>query len=198
MNFFRWTLCFVCVGVLFVSCKSDSKKEGDQIEANVPAKEEVVAVKQDLNDKNLLVKTMSTPEAKVFTSALVTTGLTDLLNADGPYTIFAPSSEAFDGVNKTKLNFYLNPENKEAFTQLVRNHIVGVDMSSADLLQAVRKNKNYELETLGGAVLKVSVKDGNLFLTDAQGNEASLGKTDILASNGKLHIIGNVLSVNAK
>ncbi|MBX2829317.1 MAG: fasciclin domain-containing protein [Flavobacteriaceae bacterium] len=198
MNLFRLALCLLCVGAMSISCKSDNKKEENPSEINAPAEESQVAIKDDLNKDNLLVKTMSTPEAKTFTSALVTTGITDLLNESGPYTVFAPSANAFKALSKSELAYYLNPENKEAFAQLIKNHIVEVDLGSSDLLQAVRNDKNYELTSLGGAKLKVSMKDGNLFLTDEKGNQAALGKTDILATNGKLHIMERVLNVAVK
>ncbi|MDC8006107.1 fasciclin domain-containing protein [Aureisphaera galaxeae] len=196
MKMIRFTLSFLCAGLILISCKSDPEKQENQVDTNAPAKEETV-VKQ-LNNKNLLVKTMATQEAKTFTSALVTTGLSDVLDDEGPYTVFAPSVAAFDAMNKNNLNFYLNPTNKEAFITLIKNHIIEGDLSSADLLQNAKKSSNYEVKTLGDAVLKVSMKDGNIFLTDAKGNEATLGKTDILASNGKLHLLDKVLSVNVK
>ena len=198
MKFIRLTLCILCVFAFMISCKSDVKNEGQEVESGVSVEETSTPVKQDLGTTSLLVKTMSTPEAKMFTSALVTTQLTDLLNGDGPYTIFAPSTSAFNELEKSTLNYYLNPENKETFSLLIKNHVVEADLSSADILQAIKKNKNYELKTLGGAVLTVSMKDGALFVKDSKGVEASLGKTDILGSNGKLHILDKVLNTDAK
>ncbi len=197
MKFIRLSLCVICFGSLLIACKSDPKKEEVEVAVEVPKTENSAGLKEELNSGSLIVKAMSTKDTKTFTSALVTTGLTDLLNSEGPYTLFVPSNEAFDGLNEADLKYYLNPDNKDAFGILLKNHIIEGDLGSAEILQET-KNKDLELKTLGGAVLMASMKDGKLFLKDAQDNVATLDKTDILASNGKLHILDKVLNVEAK
>ncbi len=179
---------------LFVACKN----EGDTAlpNANVddaPKKE--LPQKQKDRVNSVMTKMMVTSELKTFTSATVTAGLTDMLQQEkGPFTIIAPSNEAFKGLPKDELNKLLKPENKGALVELLKNHIIKQDLNSADLTKSLR-NGAQVLTTLGGAKLTL-YKDGlDMILKDDAGQTAVIGKSDILGSNGIVHVISGVLTV---
>ena len=139
---------------------------------------------------------MITGETKTFASALVSTGLTDMLSKNkGPYTIFAPTTIAFDSLDIEKKREILNPKNKEKLSALLKNHIVEGKVSSSELLQKSKGSSN-TLKTLGGKTFTVAKQGSDLVITDGNGAKAVLGKSDIEGSNGVVHVIDEVLFLN--
>lgn len=123
---------------------------------------------------------------QVFTRALVDAGLKDALKGEGPYTIFAPTDQAFAKMPKTKLDALLKPENKETIHLLLRNHIVLGKLTTSELKRVDNAR------TANGEELKFESRDG-LWV-----NEAKILFTDLKASNGVLHGIDTVLMPQMK
>jgi len=188
------------LATVLYSCKNDSSKlEPSSTETTLDASEnkkqtETIKTRR-VQANSVFAKLMVTPETKTFTSSLVTAGITDfLLKGEGPFTIIAPSNMAFEALDKTIRETLLNPKNKENLVVLLKNHIVEGDLSSSDLLQSIKKNGRHTLKTIGGANLLVYLEEGDIMVKDAKGITAKIGKSDILGSNGKVHIIDAVLS----
>ncbi|CAN5767050.1 fasciclin domain-containing protein [soil metagenome] len=118
---------------------------------------------------------------QVFTGAVVDAGLAEALKEMGPYTIFAPTDQAFAKIPRTKLDELLKPENIEILQLLLRNHIVPGNLAVSEL-KALDKTK-----TAQGHELKIESRDG-LWI-----NEAKVVSPDLEASNGVLHGIDTVL-----
>jgi len=118
---------------------------------------------------------------QVFTGAVVEAGLEQALKEMGPYTIFAPTDQAFAKVPKDKLDDLLRPENKERLQLLLRNHIVPGKLTASEL-KTLDKT-----ETAKGEELKIESRAG-LWV-----NEARIISPDLEASNGVLHGIDTVL-----
>jgi len=132
---------------------------------------------------------------KTFSSAIVSAGLTEVLsNEEGPFTLLAPSNDAFSAIDQSDFNRLLDPNNKGKLTQMLKNHIVKGDIDSATLVQNIKSgNGNYTLETLSGAKLIASMKGADIVIKDSNGTEAVLGKSDIKGSNGVVHVLDTIL-----
>ena len=128
-------------------------------------------------------------------SAIKSAGLTDSLKAEGPFTVFAPTNEAFAKLPAGTLDTLKNPVNKEQLADIVEYHVVPGKLTSRDLALAVaRANGNATLTTVEGEDLNVSINDAkNLQITDAKGNIALVTMFDVEQSNGIVHVINNVL-----
>ena len=113
----------------------------------------------------------------------------------GPYTIFAPTTIAFDSLNIEKRKEILNPKNKEKLSKVIKNHIVEGEVNSSELLQKTKGSAN-TLKTLGGASLTITKQGSDIVITDGSGAKAVLGKSDIEGSNGVVHVIDKVLSLD--
>lgn len=115
-------------------------------------------------------------------NALVACGL-DVILADkkGVYTIFAPTDEAFDKLPVGTLGKLMLPENKEKLRSLLLYHVVAGKMLAADL-------KEGEVTTMNGEKVKIKVDDGKVEIDDAK-----VFSTDVMANNGVMHSIGNVM-----
>jgi uncharacterized surface protein with fasciclin (FAS1) repeats len=116
----------------------------------------------------------------LFTKALVATGLATTLGADGTYTVFAPTDEAFSRLPEGALAKLMLPENKEKLRSLLLYHVIAGRMFAVDF-------KDGEVKTMNGEKLKIDV-DGK----DIKIGDAKTFSTDVLAGNGILHTIGQV------
>jgi len=192
------------IALAVMSCKNDKKEEVKVEDAVVKTttpekakkakKELTVEEKDQLN--SVMSKLMITGETKMFASALVSIELTDMLSKNkGPYTIFSPTNTAFDSLDIEKRREILNPKNKEKLSNLIKNHIIKGEVNSSALLQKSKGNDN-SMKTLGGATLTVTKQGSDIIIVDASGNKAKLGKSDITGSNGVVHVIDKVLSLN--
>ncbi len=116
-----------------------------------------------------------------FNSALLSVNLSDILDRPGPYTIFAPNNDAFKKLSPETLANLLKPENKEKLKEILKNHVVPGKLIAADV-------KETTLYSLDGkpVVIKMLGRDVTV-------NGAKIIKTDIIGSNGVIHIIDTVL-----
>ncbi len=130
-----------------------------------------------------------------FTNALKVAGLYDMLNeAEGNYTIFAPINNAFDGLPKGVEEQLLLPENKEQLVHILQYHIIPSRITKEDIVTAINEGRgSIPLKTLAGNQLTASLKGGNVFLIDEQGNGGRLITTDLEALNGFVNTIENVM-----
>lgn len=187
----------------FFACKNDKKetiKVEDEIIKEAPQKVQQVKKELTVEEKerlnSVMSKLMVTGETKNYASALVTTGLTEMLSKnEGPYTIFAPSNAAFDSIPAEKKKNLLNVKNKEALSTLLKNHMVEGDVASSALLQKGKGGSN-TLKTLGGKTLTVVKSGMDIMIEDENGNKALVGKSDINGSNGVVHVLDKVLFVD--
>jgi len=203
MNVLKPLLSICILASITFACKNDTKesvKVEEDIVKTAPEKvkkvkkELTVAEKEQLN--SVMSKLMVTVETKNFASALVSSGLTDMLSKKkGPYTVFAPSNIAFDSIANEKKREILDPKNKETLSNLLKNHIVEGQVDSSALLQKSKGSSN-SFKTLGGSALIIKKQGSDLVIIDANGAKAVLGKSDINGSNGVVHVIDKVLSLD--
>lgn len=115
-------------------------------------------------------------------SALQAAGLVDVLKGPGPFTVFAPTDDAFKKLPAGTVESLLKPENKDKLRAILTYHVVSGDVTAAQAM------KLSSAKTLNGAALKLSAQNGTLMV-----NDAVVVKADIAASNGVIHVIDTVL-----
>jgi len=116
-------------------------------------------------------------------TALDTAGLVGVLNGEGPFTVFAPTNEAFEALPDGELEALLQPENRELLTQILTYHVVEGEAMAADVVGLD------EVTTLMGSTVSIEVDGETVRLADT----AQVVQTDIEASNGVIHVIDSVL-----
>ena len=119
---------------------------------------------------------------KTLAAALKAADLVDALKADGPFTVFAPTDAAFDKLPAGTVETLLKPENKDKLTAILTYHVVKGKVDSEAALEAGKA------KTLNGKMVRIRENKGT-----ATVNKAKLVKTDIMASNGIIHVIDTVL-----
>jgi uncharacterized surface protein with fasciclin (FAS1) repeats len=118
---------------------------------------------------------------KTLTAALDAAGKTSMLQEKGPYTVFAPTDEAFAALPKGTVDDLLKPENKEKLGKILAYHVLSGKVMAADV-------KTMKAKSANGADLNVKVDDGKVTV-----NDAKVVKADVAASNGVIHVIDKVL-----
>ena len=127
-------------------------------------------------------------------TAVKAADLVDTLNSDGPFTVFAPTNDAFGKVPADTLSALLQPENKDALTGVLTYHVIAGKIEAADLVHAIQDNGGYaKVKTVNGGKLKAKIMDGDVYLIDANGNKSKITATDLPASNGVVHVIDTVV-----
>ena len=118
-------------------------------------------------------------------TALQTAGLVDALSGDGPFTVFAPTNDAFAAVGEETLNSLLQPENRDQLTAILTYHVVQGEYFAEDVAPG-----NYDLATLQGDTVNVVVGDDGSVTVDG----ASVIAADVDASNGVVHVMDSVIT----
>ena len=127
-------------------------------------------------------------------AALTAADLVGALQGDGPFTVFAPTNDAFAKIDSKTLNSILEEKNKKALANILTYHVVSGKIVATDVVAALKKgNGSVELETLNGQVLTVIQKEGKIWLKDINGNYSEITATDVMGSNGVIHIIDSVV-----
>ncbi|MEQ1903070.1 MAG: fasciclin domain-containing protein [Pirellulaceae bacterium] len=115
-------------------------------------------------------------------AAVKAAGLVDTLKGKGPFTVFAPTNEAFAKLPKETLEMLLKPENKDKLTAILTYHVVSGKVMAADVV------KLSKAKTVQGQEVKIEVKDGKVMVNNAQ-----VTATDIPCKNGVIHVIDTVI-----
>ncbi|WP_273567642.1 fasciclin domain-containing protein [Maribacter halichondriae] len=144
--------------------------------------------------KDIVDIAVSVDDFSTLVSALKAADLVGALKGEGPFTVFAPVNSGFAKIDSNALNSLLEPENKEKLSAILTYHVVSGKLAAADVAKALESgNGKVELTTLNGATLTAVSKDGGIFLMDQNGNYSKIAKTDVMASNGVIHIIEDVV-----
>lgn len=133
-----------------------------------------------------------TDNLSTLVTAVQEAGLVETLSGEGPFTVFAPTNDAFGALPEGTLDAVL--ADQEQLTSILTYHVVGSEVMAADLVGMIEgEGGEVAVSTVNGAELTASVDDGTVVLTDAQGNTANVIATDVEASNGVVHVIDGVL-----
>jgi len=133
-------------------------------------------------DKTIVEVAVGSDDFQTLVAAVKAADLVDTLSGKGPFTVFAPTDEAFGKLPKGTLEDLLKPENKAKLTAILTYHVVAGKVMAADVV----KLKN--AKTVQGQNVRIRVKDGNVMV-----NKANVVKTDIACKNGVIHVIDAVI-----
>lgn len=127
-------------------------------------------------------------------SAVTAAGLGETLSGEGPFTVFAPTNDAFAKIDAATLT-ELTTNDTETLGSILTYHVVPGSVNAATLTAAIEEagDAGYTITTVNGATLTAAIVDGAVVLTDAAGGTATVTATDVAASNGLIHVIDTVL-----
>jgi uncharacterized surface protein with fasciclin (FAS1) repeats len=145
--------------------------------------------------KNIIQNAVNSKDHTTLVAAVKAAGLVDTLEGAGPFTVFAPTNDAFGKLPAGTVDTLLKPENKGTLTKVLTYHVVPGRLTAVALMKAVKDGGGMaKLTTVAGEDLIVKqAAPGKLSVTDAKGDVATVTIADVLQSNGVIHVVDTVL-----
>ncbi len=144
--------------------------------------------------KNIIENAINSKDHTTLVAAVKAAGLVQTLEGDGPFTVFAPTNEAFAKLPAGTVDNLLKPENKAKLTAVLTYHVLAGRFDSKTLISWIKKNGgSYSAKTLEGGTLTFTLKGKDIMITDEQGNMAKLTIRDVYQKNGVIQVIDSVL-----
>lgn len=148
-------------------------------------------------NKTIVANASAAPNLTTLVTAVKAAGLVDTLSGPGPFTVFAPTNDAFDKLPAGTVDTLVKPENKDQLVKILTYHVVPGKIDAKMLLKMIKKNGgSYQAKTVQGEMLTFSVDNGMVKITDAKGGTAMVTTADVFQSNGVVHVIDTVLMPN--
>ena len=145
-------------------------------------------------NKTIVENAVNSKDHETLVAAVKAAGLVDTLSGEGPFTVFAPTDEAFAALPEGTVETLLKPENKDQLTKILTCHVVAAEaMSDAISKMIADDGGEHPVKTVGGCTFTAMQKDGKIMLKDGQGNVAHVTIADVKQSNGVIHVIDHVL-----
>jgi len=147
--------------------------------------------------KNIVENAVNSKDHTTLVAAVKAAGLVDTLEGPGPFTVFAPTNEAFAKLPAGTVDTLLKPENKDQLVKILTYHVVAGKVSSKELVKLIKSNGGKAmLKTVAGGMLTASLQGGKVVLTDEKGGKATVTIADVYQSNGIIHVVDAVLLPN--
>ena len=188
MKLVRTFAVMAIAGLVATSC---GKKETEVTEETVIETENTEMVE---TSPNIVEVAAGNENFSTLVAAVKAADLAGTLSGDGPFTVFAPTNDAFAKLPAGTVETLLKPENVEKLKSILTYHVVSGKFDAATVIDAIKTNNNkYTVTTVQGAKIDLSLKDDKVMLTDATGAMSTVTMPDVAASNGIIHAIDTVV-----
>ncbi len=144
--------------------------------------------------KDIIDNAVNSKDHTTLVAAVKAAGLVDTLKSAGPFTVFAPTNNAFSALPAGTVDTLLKPENKGTLTSVLTYHVVPGRVDAASLSQQIRAGGGKAmLKTASGGTLTATMRGNDVLITDVKGNSAVVTIADVYQSNGVIHVVDKVL-----
>ena len=144
--------------------------------------------------RNIIQNAVNSQDHTTLVAAVQAAGLVDTLSGPGPFTVFAPTNEAFNKLPAGTVNTLLRPENRDTLRSVLTYHVVAGRLTAADLVQRIRAGGGRAtLTTVQGQTLTATQNGNTVRVSDNRGDVANVTIADVLQSNGVIHVVDTVL-----
>jgi uncharacterized surface protein with fasciclin (FAS1) repeats len=145
-------------------------------------------------DKNIVENAVNSKDHTTLVAAVQAAGLVETLQGPGPFTVFAPTNDAFAALPAGTVENLLKPENKDTLVKILTCHVVGAEAFAKDIMKMVDDDKGaHPVATVGGCTWTAKYEGDKVTLTDENGTVANVTIADVDQSNGVIHVIDKVL-----
>ena len=149
------------------------------------------------DSKDIVDNAVNSKDHTTLVAAVKAAGLVDTLKSTGPFTVFAPTNEAFAALPAGTVDTLLKPENKATLTKVLTYHVVPGRLSAADLDKQIKAGNGVAmLKTVEGGMLAVKGSGKALTVTDEKGGTAKVTIADVFQKNGVIMVVDTVLMPN--
>ncbi|WP_269514212.1 fasciclin domain-containing protein [Brevundimonas subvibrioides] len=140
-------------------------------------------------NKTIVENAINSPIHTTLVAAVKAAGLVETLSGPGPFTVFAPTDEAFAALPAGTVESLVQPENKATLTRILTYHVVAGRVTAADVIGLIEQGGgSAAITTVSGGTLTASLRDGSVILTDENGGIATVTQADVFQSNGVIHV----------
>lgn len=148
--------------------------------------------------KDIVDNAVNSKDHTTLVAAVKAAGLVETLKTPGPFTVFAPTNEAFAKLPAGTVEMLVKPENKAMLTKILTYHVVAGKLDANELMKQIKTGKGVAmLKTVSGGTLWVMMNgDRNIVLKDEKGMVANISIYDVYQSNGVIHVIDQVVMPN--
>jgi uncharacterized surface protein with fasciclin (FAS1) repeats len=144
--------------------------------------------------KNIIENAVNSKDHTTLVAAVKAAGLVDTLQGAGPFTVFAPTNDAFAKLPAGTVDTLLKPENKDQLTKILTCHVVGANaMSDAIKKMVMDDGGEHKVKTVGGCEFTVKTEGDKIMIWDENGGTANVTIADVAQSNGVIHVVDAVL-----
>jgi len=145
-------------------------------------------------EKNIIENAVNSKDHTTLVAAVKAAGLVETLQGKGPFTVFAPTNEAFSKLPAGTVDNLLKPENKKMLQTVLTYHVVAGKMNASDISKAIKAGKGKAaLKTVSGGTLTAWMDGKTLYISDESGNKSKVTIADVNQSNGVIHVVDTVL-----
>ncbi len=145
-------------------------------------------------NKTIVENAVNSPIHTTLVAAVKAAGLVDTLNSPGPFTVFAPTNDAFAKLPAGTVDTLVKPENKATLTKILTYHVVPGRLSAKDIAAGIKAGGGkYEMTTVEGGKLTATMSGKKIMLTDEKGGMATIITANVFQSNGVIDVIDTVL-----
>jgi uncharacterized surface protein with fasciclin (FAS1) repeats len=139
--------------------------------------------------KNIVENAVNSKDHTTLVAAVKAAGLVDTLEGPGPFTVFAPTNEAFDKLPAGTVDTLLKPENLDQLKKILTYHVVAGKLTSKDIANQIKEGGGKAtLTTVEGGTLTAMMQGGKLVLTDEKGGTSTVTIANVIQSNGVIHV----------
>ena len=144
--------------------------------------------------KNIVENAVNSKDHTTLVAAVKAAELVDVLQSEGPFTVFAPTNAAFDKLPEGTVASLVKPENKATLQTILKYHVVAGKWNAKAIAKLIKDGKGKAMiKTVSGGTLTAWTKGDNVYVTDENGNSAMVTIADVNQSNGVIHVIDTVL-----
>ena len=144
--------------------------------------------------KDIIDNAVNSKDHTTLVAAVKAAGLVETLKGSGPFTVFAPTNDAFAALPDGTVDMLLKPENKAKLTAILTYHVVPGKLDATALTKEIMAGKGMaSLKTVSGGTLTAQASGGKVMVTDENGNTAHVRTADVIQSNGVIHVVDKVL-----
>ena len=191
MKLVKTISALVLVGVITASCGEKKQAEATEMADTTAVVVDTAMVEET---PNIVGVAAGNADFSTLVAAVKAAGLVETLSGEGPFTVFAPNNAAFDKLPAGTVDGLLKPESLEKLKAVLTYHVVAGKFDAATVIDAINKNNGkYTVTTVQGGKIVLSLMDGKVMLTDANGGSAMVVLADVAASNGVIHAIDTVV-----
>ncbi|AMR30234.1 fasciclin [Mucilaginibacter sp. PAMC 26640] len=167
------------------------------IAPNAKAQTKMVGGAEMFPTKNIVENAVNSKDHTTLVEAVKAAGLVETLSSAGPFTVFAPTNEAFAKLPQGTVETLVKPENKTTLVKILTYHVVAGKLSAADLVAKIKAGGGRaELSTVSGGVLTAMLQGKKVYLVDEKGGKSWVTIADVNQSNGVIHVVNTVLMPN--